>query len=173
VPQPDPLQDSGGGRVRRVELSDDADHPDPVDEVGQHRAGRLGGISVPPVLTRQGEADLGDLAGGIEVEGDVADDLPVVLDRQLRPAPGDDIGAVRLVVEVSVRVVVRVGQIPQLVASHVGVVAVGGERGDVVRTHHPHDEPVGRQRVCRVTPLGHRIRWGYRGDRTCCSRTHS
>ena len=88
--------------------------------------GRRGLRGVPPAVmgTGEGVSDLGDAAGRVDVRDDVADHLAVELDREGGPVAQRDLVTIALRRERLDGLLDRVGQVPELVARVLRVVAV-------------------------------------------------
>jgi hypothetical protein len=122
----------------------------PLDEqVVQQPTDRLGGIAVPLVLGRNGEADH-DLARvvGVDVGGAVADE-PIRVTQghgELEPLAGRiRVGGLEFPQELA-RLAGWVGPLPPLVAGDLRVGPVGNEGVQVLGSEATHQQPLGGQR---------------------------
>ena len=134
---------------RRVRVVDGRHDPPDLGAVEQRVDHRACGLDGEPAVLRRWRdrvAKRRPAPRSLETDGEIADDLALVLDRHLRPALGIEVVEVRLFREQPLGVRQREGQGPVLEAGDVGIVAVGGEHRSVAGLHDAQQEAVGADR---------------------------
>ncbi len=126
---PHSLQDHRRRRVVGVEHAEDPGDAEHIEAVRHQGFRRLDRIPLPPVLGGEGVTDLGGATLRGQVQREVAQGLPGpgVANDSHPPLPVLRAFHLRQFADDSLPLVARVGQLPILIASHLGVVSPGDE----------------------------------------------
>lgn len=146
VDQADRFEGALRGDIAGVGFTGDPDDTKPFDQILDHRARRLLGISAAPVRAGERKTNRGLLTRLITAYGDLTDVRAVEVDGEFRPArrlkvvegilggkPSGALGCVR--------------QFPVLKFRDLGIVAVGALSLDVRAAHEADREAVGVQEI--------------------------